>query len=271
MKSTITLLFFLVTINLSAQTAETVDRLQQRYQTCLDSGQAMLHCAIRFYNEMDSLLNIRYQQLRASCDSMQKINLKDDQKDWLLSRDAYFKQTKAAVKRNTKQKGTDVQMMMHDKNAAFVKTRVLALMAVQNVAYAPENYKVNPTGFYSLDSETEKRNGETYGRFGDIKVKLLSKDKVIVNFFVCRGAPSYNMGMLSDTLSLMNNHVTFQNKEVENGCTVTFYFYKRGIFVQDVRTDNDPTCYFGHAVYADGFYKRMSSKVPKDKELVSSY
>jgi uncharacterized protein YecT (DUF1311 family) len=271
MKLTVTLFLFFVSVHALAQTNDDVNMLQQRYQKCLDSGQAMRNCALVFFNQMDSLLNLAYNQLRSNSDSIQKNNLKDDQKDWLMSRDNYFKKTKADLKGKAKTMTQDAEMMMHDKNAAFVKTRVLELIKKQTTDYAAENYKVNPTGFYSLDSKTEKRNGETYGYFGDIKVKLLSKDKVVVNLFVCKGAPSYNMGMLSDTLQMVNNKALFQNKEIVNGCTITFSFYKMGIYVEDKRTDTDVSCIFGFNVFADGFFKRKSSKVPKDKELVSSY
>jgi uncharacterized protein YecT (DUF1311 family) len=271
MKPILTLFVILLTINLSAQSVETVDMLQQRYQKCLDSGQAMRNCALVFYNQMDSLLNVVYNQLRSNSDSLQKINLKDDQKDWLISRDNYFKKGKAGLKGKAKTLSQDAEMMMHDKNALFVKSRVLELLKKQAADYSPENYKVNPTGFYDYDGKTEKRNGETYGYFGDMKVKQLSKNKVIVKLFINKGAPSYNMGFLTDTLQFINNRAIFQNKEVENGCTITFSFFKLGIVVQDVRTENDISCIFGFNVYADGFYKRKSSKVPKDKELESSY
>jgi hypothetical protein len=43
---------------------------------------------------------------------------------------------------------------------------------------------INPSGTYKLESETEIRNGDTYGYFGSIDVKKIESEKIVMSFFV---------------------------------------------------------------------------------------
>src|SRR5687768_11298298 len=49
--------------------------------------------------------------------------------------------------------------------------------------------KFNPTGTYRLDIKTKKRDGEIYGYFGEIRVKMIDDSTIAVSFYVCKGAP----------------------------------------------------------------------------------
>ena len=246
--------------------------IETKYQNCLDNGQNMLACSQTFYKEADSLLNIAYRKIRQQCDSTQKENLRDEQLDWIVKRDAAFKRHKKEVSKETETKITafrnDENMMVLDKNAKVVIERTNQLFHAQSNDYSPENYPVTLTGFYDLESKTEKKGEDIFGYMGQVIVKSLGNNKIAINLNVNRGAPSYNMGILVDTLEVKNNQAIYETKEESDGpCRLIFTFYKRGVKINHMAEDYNFSCGFGHAVIASGFYKRTSSKIPTDEEL----
>lgn len=254
-----------------SQTLKTIDSLQTQYQLCLDKGENMLGCSKMFYYQMDSLLNLRYKKLRLTCDSIQKENLKDEQLEWLAKRDKQFiknqKHTNKEAKKDGYDGGQDERMILTDTNAMFVKQRVVELLNATALNYSADKYKVNPTGLYSLDNKTVIKNNDTYGYFGDIAVKAISKNKVVLRLFVCKGAPSYNSGELTDTLEIKNNKAIYRNAEFDSSCKIVFSFFRQGIKVEEFTDNYNSGCGFGHAVVANGFFKKKSNKIPTAKEL----
>ena len=121
---------------------------------------------------------------------------------------------------------------------------------------------IDPTGTYQLDSKTKKINGDIYGYFGQIQVKKLNSDKIVMTFEVNKGAPSYNSGSFVDTLSYKDNKGIYTDPESDSTCKITFDFDKKGVTVKEETADYNSGCGFGNAVVADGFYKRSSSKTP---------
>jgi len=130
-----------------SQTIKTIDSLETQYQACLDKGQFMFDCAYKFYSQMDSLLNIQYKNLRSKCDSVQKVNLKDDQLRWLAVRDKQFQFNKQKVNKEAKGNGynggQDEIMILTEKNAMFVKDRVIYLIGKTPDSYSVGIYKGN--------------------------------------------------------------------------------------------------------------------------------
>ena len=126
---------------------------------------------------------------------------------------------------------------------------------------------IDPTGTYNLESETEIRNGETYGYTGEIRVKKLADNKIVLSLYVCRGAPSYNVGLVDDTIKMENNHSVLKcdMPEIDQKGELHFYFKKDGIEVKEKHLEFNEFCTFGHAVHADGFYKIKSRKIPSAK------
>lgn len=127
----IVLFFFFLTIISHSQTIATIDSLEDESQSCLDKGEFMLGCSIRFYDQMDSMLNKVYNKLRSELDSSQKELLKKEEKDWLKKRDKFFKQTNAELEKIIKKNGNagqDDEMFRYQENARFVKERVLELI-----------------------------------------------------------------------------------------------------------------------------------------------
>lgn len=122
--------FILVAFQCNAQTMETVNKLRNDYQTCLNSGSGMKNCSIEYYNQSDSLLNVAYKNLKLKLSSKEQSRLKKEQLDWVKKRDLYFEK----VYSDTKKEGhfiegsSDFDMVVFDEKANYVFTRVKELI-----------------------------------------------------------------------------------------------------------------------------------------------
>ena len=57
-------------------------------------------------------------------------------------------------------------------------------------------------------------------------LKAIDNDKIVINLNINRGAPSYNMGILVDTIEVKNNQAIYETKEKSDGpCKLIFTFY----------------------------------------------
>jgi len=121
---------------------------------------------------------------------------------------------------------------------------------------------INPTGTYKLGNRIAEKDGDTYGYFGEIKVKLLPKSKIAITLFVCKGAPSYNSGTIWDTLTFKNSKALCTTPDDDSTCKITFRFKKNGVSVDQQQANLNFGCGFGHGVFADGYYRKISSKIP---------
>ncbi len=83
-----------------------------------------------------------------------------------------------------------------------------------------------------------------------------------MTFEVNKGAPSYNFGSFVDTLDYRSNKSVYINMQIDTTCKISFNFSKKGIIVKEETADFNSGCGFGHAVVADGFYRKISSKKP---------
>lgn len=129
--------------------------------------------------------------------------------------------------------------------------------------YCEQVAYIDPTGTYKLDNKTKEKNREVYGYSGYIQVKKISNDKIVMTFEVNKGAPSYNSGSFVDTLTYKNNIALYTvPDDIDSTCKITFHFDKKGVTVVEETADYNSGCGFGHAVVANGFYKRTSSKTP---------
>ena len=128
--------------------------------------------------------------------------------------------------------------------------------------------QIDPTGTYELDNKTKKEDGDVYGYFGKIQVLNLTKDQIIISFMVNKGAPSYNSGSFIDTLDYRSNQAFYTIPEYDSSCKITFHFSDIGVTVKEETDDFNFGCGFGHAVVADGFYKKTSSEKPEIQDLL---
>jgi hypothetical protein len=128
------------------------------------------------------------------------------------------------------------------------------------------NTFINPTGTYELQVKTKIKDDDTYGYFGEIKIKLLHSNRIAMSFYICKGAPSYNSGSFVDTLEYKNNVAVYSDRyDPEKGCTVTFSFSRNKINVVEKANYDFGTCW-GHGVFAFGNYRKKSSKSPVIKD-----
>lgn len=122
--------FIFVAFQCNAQTMETVNKLRNDYQSCLNSGSGMKNCSIEYYNQSDSLLNVAYKNLKLKLSSKEQSRLKKEQLDWVKKRDLYFEK----VYSDTKKEGhfiegsSDFDMVVFDEKANYVFTRVKELI-----------------------------------------------------------------------------------------------------------------------------------------------
>ncbi len=128
-----------------SQTVKTVDSLENQYHECLDKGEFMLGCSQKFYIQMDSLLNVQYKKLKTQCDSVQSANLKADLLKWLAIRDKQFEYNKQQVHKEALEGaykgGQDETMILTDKNALFLRDRVIELSNKIPDSYSSDQYK----------------------------------------------------------------------------------------------------------------------------------
>ena len=140
---------------------------------------------------------------------------------------------------------------------------ILIIFLLLNCHNAKEKY-IDPTGTYDLDNTTKDLNGDTIGYFGQIQVKNLSKDKILMTFFICIGPPSYNSGSFIDTLNYRNNMAIYKGdiEIMDTSCTITFLFTKDSVVVDEKTNNYNCGCGFGHGVVACETFKKTSPKTP---------
>ncbi len=122
---------FLFSMNMcSAQTLDEVSILEHKHQICLDKGADMLGCSVRYYAQMDSVLNLAYSNLRSKIPLKEKDAFKAEQRDWFKKRDKYFKEEETGFKKQAQKEewGSDMYMILYDKEADFVRRRVIELI-----------------------------------------------------------------------------------------------------------------------------------------------
>lgn len=122
--------FILLAFQCNAQTMETVNKVKNAYQTCLNSGSGMKNCAIEYYNQSDSLLNVAYKNLKLKLSSKEQSRLKKEQIDWVKKRDLYFEKVYSDNKKEGHfiEGSSDFDMVVFDEKANYVFTRVKELI-----------------------------------------------------------------------------------------------------------------------------------------------
>ena len=145
----------------------------------------------------------------------------------------------------------------------FVKSIfVFAILLASDVKVFGQKI-IDPTGTYLYNGNTTKKGDDVYGYSGQIQVKALRSNKIVMTFEVNKGAPSYNSGSFVDTLNYHHNKAIYTASEDDSTCKITFYFDTKGITVKEETADFNVGCGFGHAVIADGRFRKISSRRPK--------
>lgn len=129
-QKSVLLFFILLAFHSNAQTIETLNKFKTSYQHCLDSGSGMKNCAIEYYNQSDSLLNVSYKNLKLKLSSKEQSKLKKEQLEWIKQRDKYFEKVYADTKKegHFTEGSSDFDMVVFDEKAKFVFIRVKELI-----------------------------------------------------------------------------------------------------------------------------------------------
>jgi hypothetical protein len=144
------------------------------------------------------------------------------------------------------------------KNLFILLVSALCFPYISTAQNSPPAPIINPSGYYSLDSKTTVKDGDTYGYFGNIKVKQVDTNRIFMEFYICKGAPDYNSGSFEDTL-LYKNGIAIYTTPDDPTCVITFNFNTAGGITAEEKTKNfNAGCSFGSAVVANGFYKRIT-------------
>ncbi|UZH54935.1 hypothetical protein JRG66_13340 [Salinimicrobium tongyeongense] len=120
----------------------------------------------------------------------------------------------------------------------------------------------DPSGTYKLGNFDPESADDIKGYFGEIQVKQIAADKVAMTFMINKGAPAYNYGAFMDTLSIENKVAIYRTPEFDESCTITFRFDPEGVKVHEETDNYNSGCGFGHAVVANGYFKKTTSEIP---------
>ena len=113
------------------------------------------------------------------------------------------------------------------------------------------------------------KGDDVYGYAGEIQVKELPNNRIVLSFFITKGAPSYNLGAFIDTLNYSKNTAVYKLQQDSARCEISFLFNDKGIQVNQESSDYFYGCGFGNGVVAHGFFKRVSNEVPIIKDLAT--
>ena len=122
---------------------------------------------------------------------------------------------------------------------------------------------IDPTGIYKYGRINKNEKKQKY--FGEIQVLALSKEKIIVSLFLCKGYPSFNNGSFIDTLEYKENKTIYFYPKTSPTCKIYFNFTKTNLTIKQDSINDD--CGFGNGVYADCLMKKTSSLRPKIVDL----
>lgn len=102
--------------------------MEGKNQSCLDKGIDMIGCQILYYQQLDSVLNLTYRNLRKKLSEKEKEALKTKQLKWLQERDTYFKRLENDRDKNEREIG---QLAMYLSMNNYVEDRIIHLLKWQ--------------------------------------------------------------------------------------------------------------------------------------------
>ncbi|MBS1596867.1 MAG: hypothetical protein JST75_01480 [Bacteroidetes bacterium] len=141
----------------------------------------------------------------------------------------------------------------------------LLLMMVCSAFIKSNSDFVDPTGTYILKGNIEKN--KIVSHYGEIRVKLLTLDKVAICFYINKGYPGYESISFMDTLMYDDNHFVRYKPSLYADCTVLFLFSNRNAEIQQVYTDPRSGCSFGKGILISTVFKKFSSEQPVIQDL----
>jgi hypothetical protein len=120
----------------------------------------------------------------------------------------------------------------------------------------------NPTGSYKMGGKPFISHGVPFGYSGFIKVKLIQPGRIVVSLYASK-LPNGHDGSFVDTMSYSHHRAVYHHCESDTSCRITFDFTSKGVSVFQTQDNLNYGCGFGQGVFADGYYKKVSAKVPE--------
>jgi len=139
--SQIFFLLFLSPFTSISQSLKDISILADQHQKCLDEGVDMQGCSRNYCLQMDSCLNLVYNNIRKLLTDTEKENLKKEQLNWLKKRDLYYKKEQSEFKKqfDSGEWGSDMFMIVYQNDAEFVRKRVVVLIQKLNSIQTHKN------------------------------------------------------------------------------------------------------------------------------------
>lgn len=117
------------------------------------------------------------------------------------------------------------------------------------------------SGVYTLNNKTEAQAAKTGGPYGKITVTRLKENTIALKLRYSMGAPSNNLGIINDTLTVINNQAIYVSKD-DPTCNVVFDFNEKEVKVTQNSGPSSFACGFGRNVHVDGVYKKTAGATP---------
>jgi hypothetical protein len=127
------------------------------------------------------------------------------------------------------------------------------------------NIFIDPTGTYILKGATSKN--KVVGHSGEIRIKLLGKDRVAMSFYINKGYPGYESGSFLDTLLYNDDNEAVYTPAKDPGCAFLFYFSANSAETLQVLSNPESGCGFGKGVMASARFEKYSGEAPIIQDL----
>jgi uncharacterized protein YecT (DUF1311 family) len=88
----------------------------------------MFECALEYYFQADSLLNVVYKKLRQTLNAEEQLKLKTVQLQWLKKRDKYFQKVITETKKECDEGSYIFRTSVEQQEADYVIKRVIELI-----------------------------------------------------------------------------------------------------------------------------------------------
>jgi uncharacterized protein YecT (DUF1311 family) len=128
MRLLVTILLLFVGTHVFSQTTKDLREMETQNQSCLDEGIDMIGCQIRYYQQLDSVLNLAYSNLRSKLSEKEKASLKTKQLKWLQERDVYFRNLENDRDTSEIEIG---QLAKYLEMNNYIKDRIIYLLKLQ--------------------------------------------------------------------------------------------------------------------------------------------
>jgi hypothetical protein len=116
---------------------------------------------------------------------------------------------------------------------------------------------LDPTGTYILKGQKVRQ--EITGINGEVKVKKLRGNLVVVSATFNSGSPDFETIQITDTINYaMNKAIVASGK----ACQLVFRFQKNGVNISNVYTGSPSPCGFSDGSSPLGFVSKFSDDVP---------